>query len=1066
MRSDHPRAARADREIQPIQDNLAQGISRQPASARFPGQLEDAVNMDFSVVDGMRLRPGTHLFARIGSPAMVPGGNYRIHPINRDQTERYITLYGEGTVRVFDTINGDEATVTIASAASLYLDANGATADDTRLVTKDDTTLILNALVPASSMRSDTYSVTSTVRDYEVLRSITPADETYHATTDDVTDYPAGHFQYDVGGVTFAKVQFPAVSGEGNAWAGGFYNDASLPVGTAPLGFRIYFQTNALSFADGAYTTATKTLTKAGAFAGFTFFSGARIKITAGTGVTPGWYEIASKVSSDAITTVVDIGGTDPADVAATSIASRHDVSYAVDSVALEDMHAVAAKWQTALQTSGAQDALCSWTETGYQAGYFTITSPYRGSGATILDIGTPPSGADATAGSYMFTASGATITAGSGSGSLTLDIDERWTAVAAPNQADAEIDPQTMPVAMVRTAKGPSAEFTIDPIDWNARTSGDEDSNPSPTPLSEALTGTITNITLASPGVVTCVGHGLVTGDTIYIHSTDSTPVLDGTRTVTRINDDTFSVGVNTSGAGTTGRWSKGAKPIADLCVTRGRLALAIADRFIASQAGDIYNFYLSDADAITDADPIDVPVGTEGGGVIGLMVESQKTLILFMQAGVQYEMADVETLTPSTTAFTATTRHKTLTPTEGTRAKNMGSVLYLGGDTEASSILLEYRRDDLTAISTASDVSKHVEGFLPSDVRTIVASSIANRVYTIDENTRDIYVYATHWEGAQKRQSAWGSYRFDGNYRICDIAVLDERLWMLVENAPPATVSAASPGVVTLANHGLSNGDTVSIFDSTTAPTLDGTRTVANATTNTFTVGVNTTASGTCRVCSGLYTLESMTTTKESVRPASLNLAAWPYAIHMDRQIALTGVYNSGGGYTEFTMPTGFPGLGSTINRLVLGPAFGSPGTVVSAGFTYGTTYIRVTGDYSAGEVVLGRFYTPSAEPTRAFLRNDQGQADLLAGLIVSRAIVAYRDSGTFTVTATMDDAHMVSPATTMTSATAGVSGELNAPVRADAGKVSVTITAPGVLPLNITGLQWVGSYRGGVR
>lgn len=1075
--SNRPRGSRHDREIDPIQEDFAQGISRQPAHLRFPGQLADAVNCSFSVVDGMSKRPGTHLFGRIGSPAMVAGGNYRLHAIDRDPTERYIVIYGEDTVRIFDTINGDEATVTIDSDSAKYLWANNATADDIRIRTKDDTTFIVNTLVPASSMRSDNYSVTSTVRDYDVLRSTTPADDTYHETEEDADSFPAGHFKYDVNGVTFAKVQFPAVSGDGNAWSGGYYNDASPFGGTAPLGFRIYFQTNGLSITNASYNNGTKTLTKTGAFAGFTFYAGARIKITGGTGVTTGWYEIASKVSDDAITTVADIGGASPADVSASSIASRHDVTYSVDTTMLEDMHAVAAKWQTALQASGAQDALCSWTETGYQAGYFTITSPYRGSGATVLDIGPIGTGTDATNGTFMFTASGATITAGTGSGSLTLDIDERWTEVAAPNQSDAELDPLTMPQQLVRTKKGPAATFSISPITWNARTSGDEDSNPSPTPISAALTGTISAISLASPGVATCVGHGLVTGDRVYIHSTNSTPVLDGERTVTRINDDTFSVGVNTTGAGTTGRWSKGATPIADVMVTRGRFALAIGDRFITSQAGDIYNFYIDNIASIQDSDPIEVPVGSDGGGNIAFMVESQRTVMLFTQAGVQYEQDETETLTPSTCRFTATTRHTTKTPTEGTRPKNLASVLYFAGDQESSSIVLEYRKDDLQAISTASDISKHVGGFLPTNVRTLVTAPSANRVFLIETDDRNVYTYATHWEGVSKKQSAWGSYQFDGNYRISDIAFLGERLWMLTENAPPATVAVGTPGTITLANSGLSNGDVVRIFDSDTTPTLDGTRTIANVSGSTFDVSVNVTAfngsAGNLRIALGVFVLESMTTSKESVTPAELNLDAWAYAIHLDRQITLTGTYNAGGNYTEFTMPTGFPGAGSTLNHMVLGPAFGvnsgkeyGPLADNVLSFTYASTYIRVTGDYSAGEVVLGRFYTMSAEPTQPFVRDQNGKADRLSSLGVKRLIVGYVDSGSFTVSIAYPSPGPTTTTTTFTPTDMTETGELNARVYGRAEAITPTITSANAKPVTITGIQWIADYMEGVR
>jgi hypothetical protein len=69
-------------------------------------------------------------------------------------------------------------------------------------------------------------------------------------------------------------------------------------------------------------------------------------------------------------------------------------------------------------------------------------------------------------------------------------------------------------------------------------------------------LTGTITGNTLDNPTVVTSIGHGLVTGRTIVITGSDSTPSLNGTQVVTVIDADTFTVPVNVTIAGTTGSW------------------------------------------------------------------------------------------------------------------------------------------------------------------------------------------------------------------------------------------------------------------------------------------------------------------------------------------------------------------------------------------------------------------------------------------------------------------------------------------------------------------------------
>lgn len=58
--------------------------------------------------------------------------------------------------------------------------------------------------------------------------------------------------------------------------------------------------------------------------------------------------------------------------------------------------------------------------------------------------------------------------------------------------------------------------------------------------------------------------------------------------------------------------------------------------------------------------------------------------------------------------------------------------------------------------------------------------------------------------------------------------------------------TASVASPSVITAASHGLTSGDTIVIYDSTTTPTLDGSHVATVLTANTFSVPVNVTVGG----------------------------------------------------------------------------------------------------------------------------------------------------------------------------------------------------------------------------
>lgn len=74
----------------------------------------------------------------------------------------------------------------------------------------------------------------------------------------------------------------------------------------------------------------------------------------------------------------------------------------------------------------------------------------------------------------------------------------------------------------------------------------------------------TISAISVANPTVVTSVGHGLSTGNTIVITGSDSTPSIDGMKTVTKIDNDNFTVDVDVTIAGTTGNFTTTANALA----------------------------------------------------------------------------------------------------------------------------------------------------------------------------------------------------------------------------------------------------------------------------------------------------------------------------------------------------------------------------------------------------------------------------------------------------------------------------------------------------------------------
>lgn len=79
-----------------------------------------------------------------------------------------------------------------------------------------------------------------------------------------------------------------------------------------------------------------------------------------------------------------------------------------------------------------------------------------------------------------------------------------------------------------------------------------------SPTTFSIPITVTVAGTTgsFISPSIVTSPGHGLITGQIIFISGSNSTPTINGMQVVTVIDDNHFIVPINVTVAGNTGEF------------------------------------------------------------------------------------------------------------------------------------------------------------------------------------------------------------------------------------------------------------------------------------------------------------------------------------------------------------------------------------------------------------------------------------------------------------------------------------------------------------------------------
>lgn len=141
--------------------NFVNGVSQQPFTLRLSSQGELQENGLSTVSQGLKKRPPTQHLKKIQD---TPLGNCFIHTINRDTSERYVTVITDGDLKVYD-LAGVEKTITFPDGKS-YL-SSATPSSSFSAVTVADYTFFVNktkVVTPSSTLSSS--------RPYEALINV------------------------------------------------------------------------------------------------------------------------------------------------------------------------------------------------------------------------------------------------------------------------------------------------------------------------------------------------------------------------------------------------------------------------------------------------------------------------------------------------------------------------------------------------------------------------------------------------------------------------------------------------------------------------------------------------------------------------------------------------------------------------------------------------------------------------------------------------------------------------------------------------------------------------------
>lgn len=217
--------------------------------------------------------------------------------------------------------------------------------------------------------------------------------------------------------------------------------------------------------------------------------------------------------------------------------------------------------------------------------------------------------------------------------------------------------------------------------------------------------------------------------------------------------------------------------RTIQDIVFHRNRFGLVADETCYFSQAGDYFNLWPDRSTEVLDSDPFGLTASTNRISLLKHAVPFRKAIFLTSDS-TQFEISG-DLLAPKKAAIDITTSYAL---DARCRPYAMGTSLYFASHSGDDAVLLEYDYDDNSVSNVATDVTKHVRGYLPSPILDLTGDAVNGIVIARPGSEPDaLYTYTVFWNGDERAQSSWGRWVFP-DAALKAVSFVNEHLYALV--------------------------------------------------------------------------------------------------------------------------------------------------------------------------------------------------------------------------------------------------------------------------------------------
>ena len=218
----------------------------------------------------------------------------------------------------------------------------------------------------------------------------------------------------------------------------------------------------------------------------------------------------------------------------------------------------------------------------------------------------------------------------------------------------------------------------------------------------------------------------------------------------------------------------------INDVFFFRNRLGFLSDENVIFSESGGFYNLFTTTTLTILDSEPIDVAVSNNQVSILRHAIPFNESLLIFSDLQ-QFKVTAGELLTPTSVSIDIATNFETDTKAKPVPA---GRYVYFPFKRGDFSGVREYFLDISTETSDAQEVTAHVPEYIDGNIIQLASSSNEEILLALaNTDQKNIYVYKYFWSGSEKLQSSWSKWIFDGT--ILSFSILGSDVYLLIRRS-----------------------------------------------------------------------------------------------------------------------------------------------------------------------------------------------------------------------------------------------------------------------------------------